>query len=407
MLNVTVVNIRTLIKYLFFITLTSAFIFFMYSTFKLKKDNYESNNSSMQELLNKFGSYKTDKNSNDKQKNNTEKSKFNINILNQTISGISEINNQKSMFSEISYIESKNPLQFLLNSELPVLTSMVRTEDNSKDDNSYANADTNNANSVEHANTNVSTQVIDSGVTNTYTNEYNGVEIKNGTNYTLTDEMLNCNNLNINKSNIIIFHTHTCESYTQTENYSYEESGTFRTTDLNFSVSRVGDILTDQLLSYNYNVIHDKTYHDYPAYSGSYGRSMATVENLLISHPGTDIIIDLHRDAIADTSYAPSVKIGDEVVSQLMFVIGTDGGGLEHPNWQENLKFAISVQKKANELYPGLFRPILLRNSRYNQQLGKAACIIEVGATGNTLEQSMASMKYLALVLNELNKEKN
>lgn len=407
MLNVTVVNIRTLIKYLFFITLTSAFIFFMYSTFKLKKDNYESNNSSMQELLNKFGSYKTDKYSNDMQKNNTEKSKFNINILNQTISGISEINNQKSMFSEISYIESKNPLQFLLNSELPVLTSMVRTEDNSKDDNSYANADTNNTNSVEHANTNVSTQVIDSGVTNTYTNEYNGVEIKNGTNYTLTDEMLNCNNLNINKSNIIIFHTHTCESYTQTENYSYEESGTFRTTDLNFSVSRVGDILTDQLLSYNYNVIHDKTYHDYPAYSGSYGRSMATVENLLISHPGTDIIIDLHRDAIADTSYAPSVKIGDEVVSQLMFVIGTDGGGLEHPNWQENLKFAISVQKKANELYPGLFRPILLRNSRYNQQLGKAACIIEVGATGNTLEQSMASMKYLAFVLNELNKEEN
>ena len=97
-----------------------------------------------------------------------------------------------------------------------------------------------------------------------------------------------------------------------------------------------------------------------------------------------------------------SVKIGDEIVSQLMFVIGTDGGGLEHPNWQQNLKFAIKVQAKANELYPGLFRPILLRNSRYNQQLGRAACIIEVGATGNTLEQSMASMKYLSKVLDEV-----
>ena len=129
---------------------------------------------------------------------------------------------------------------------------------------------------------------------------------------------------------------------------------------------------------------------------------MATVENLLISHPNTDIIIDLHRDAIADTSYAPSIKIGDEVVSQLMFVIGTDGGGLEHPNWQKNLQFAVKVQKKANELYPGLFRPILLRNSRYNQQLGKAACIIEVGATGNTLEQSMVSMKYLARVFSSI-----
>ena len=49
----------------------------------------------------------------------------------------------------------------------------------------------------------------------------------------------------------------------------------------------------------------------------------------------------------------------------------------------------------------GLFKPIILRNSRYNQQLGKAACIIEVGATGNTLEESICSMKYLAKVLNE------
>lgn len=75
---------------------------------------------------------------------------------------------------------------------------------------------------------------------------------------------------------------------------------------------------------------------------------------------------------------------------------------VEHPNWQKNLQFAVKVQKKANELYPGLFRPILLRNSRYNQQLGKAACIIEVGATGNTLEQSMASMKYLARVFSSI-----
>ena len=214
--------------------------------------------------------------------------------------------------------------------------------------------------------------------------------------------MLNVENLDINKTDIMIFHTHTCESYTPTENFQYVASGNFRTIDLNYSVARVGDTLSEQLISYGYNVIHDKTYHDYPAYSGSYGRSMATVENLLLTHPGTDIIIDLHRDAIGDTTYAPSVKIGDEVVSQLMFVIGTNGGGLEHPNWQQNLQFAVKVQQKANELYPGLFRPILMSNSRYNQHLGKAACIIEVGATGNTLEQSMASMKYLAKILDEV-----
>ena len=33
----------------------------------------------------------------------------------------------------------------------------------------------------------------------------------------------------------------------------------------------------------------------------------------------------------------------------------------------------------------GLFKPIILRNSRYNQNLASGACIIEVGATGNTL----------------------
>lgn len=69
-----------------------------------------------------------------------------------------------------------------------------------------------------------------------------------------------------------------------------------------------------------------------------------------------------------------------------------------HKDWQENLKFAIKIQEKANELYPGLFKPIILRNSGYNQELAKGASIIEVGATGNTLDQSLVSMKYLAKV---------
>ena len=77
------------------------------------------------------------------------------------------------------------------------------------------------------------------------------------------------------------------------------------------------------------------------------------------------------------------------------------GGGLEHDNWKSNLQFAIKIQETANELYPGLFKPIVLRNSRYNQHLGKAACIIEVGATGNTLDQCLNSMKYLSSVMNE------
>ena len=78
------------------------------------------------------------------------------------------------------------------------------------------------------------------------------------------------------------------------------------------------------------------------------------------------------------------------------------GGGLQHLNWQQNLKFAVKVQEKANELYPGLFRPIIVRNSRYNQHLSKAANIIEVGATGNTMEECLVSMKYLAKIISEV-----
>ena len=55
-----------------------------------------------------------------------------------------------------------------------------------------------------------------------YDREYNGVKIKNETEFDLTDDILNPNDLDINTSNILIFHTHTCESYTQSENYSYE-----------------------------------------------------------------------------------------------------------------------------------------------------------------------------------------
>lgn len=245
------------------------------------------------------------------------------------------------------------------------------------------------------------TEVDNSGVNPRYTDEYNGVFINNGTNYQLTQEMLTPD-VEVNKNKVVIYHTHTCESYTPTEQYQYTASGNFRTIDLNFSVSRVGDELEKWLSTYGCTVIHDRTYHDYPAYNGSYSRSLVTAQNVLSTNQDADIVIDLHRDAIADETYGPRVKIGDEYVSQLMFVIGTDGANSAHTNWLQNLKFAIKVQQKANELYPGLFKPIILRNSEYNQHVAKAACIIEVGSTGNTLEESMGAMKYLARIIEEM-----
>lgn len=238
-----------------------------------------------------------------------------------------------------------------------------------------------------------------------FTNTYGSVKIRNESKYELTDEMIRPIVDFNNKQDILIFHTHTCESYTPTENTNYVASGNFRTTDLNFSVAHVGETLTKNLKEKGYNVTHDQTYHDYPAYTGSYNRSYATVKKALSGDAWTELVIDLHRDAMGSSStYAPTVKIGEEIAAQLMFVMGTDGGGLEHPNWLNNFKLAVKIQEKANELYPGLFKPIILRNSRYNQNLASGACIIEVGATGNTLEQCDISMKYLSNVLSEVMK---
>ena len=310
---------------------------------------------------------------------------------------------------EVEETKETSGVKFAFASELEVMESI---EDNEIVEENTANTEEQNNNNVSEKNPQnetsngeinrelTVTEVDNSGVNPRYTDEYNGVFINNGTNYQLTQEMLTPD-VEVNKNKVVIYHTHTCESYTPTEQYQYTASGNFRTIDLNFSVSRVGDELEKWLSTYGCTVIHDRTYHDYPAYNGSYSRSLVTAQNVLSTNQDADIVIDLHRDAIADETYGPRVKIGDEYVSQLMFVIGTDGANSAHTNWLQNLKFAIKVQQKANELYPGLFKPIILRNSEYNQHVAKAACIIEVGSTGNTLEESMGAMKYLARILEE------
>jgi len=250
---------------------------------------------------------------------------------------------------------------------------------------------------------NVTTEnVSENNIIPKVTDSYKNVQIDNQSDYNITEEMLIPDVEITNKKNIIIYHTHTCESYTTSPDFEYEMTGNYRTTDLNYSVARVGTELTNYLQNKGFEVTHDTTYHDYPAYSGSYARSLATIQNIMLDKDA-DIVIDLHRDAIGSSNeYAPSIKVNGNKVAQLMFVIGSDGGGLEHPNWNQNLKIAVKIQAKANEMYPGLFRPIIIRNSRYNQHVAKGACIIEVGATGNKLEECILSMQCLANVLEEV-----
>ena len=303
------------------------------------------------------------------------------------------INSEFNMMELVANINNKKDLS---------IKNLINTDDNV--DNSQRDIQNNNnteAIDVNNIPTEVSTEVLPSIIPDKSTYEIFGVKLRSECDYDLEKEITDLN-ANFNKNNILIFHTHTCESYTPTEQYNYESTGNYRTTDLNYSVARVGDELEKYLKEYGFSVIHDKSYHDYPSYNGSYNRSLVTVKKLLENNSNIDVVIDLHRDAIGDNTYAPKVQIGDDCCARIMFVIGTDGGGLSHDGWRNNLKFAMKVVQKGNELYPGFFKPIIVRNSRYNHHLSNAACIIEVGATGNTLEECMNSMKYLAKIYSEV-----
>ena len=382
MFNVTVLRLKDIVKYIICVFVLILLIFSVTNYFSGVKKNTEQVTQKVENVTNQLSSHSL------------------LSCLDATLPVVASIQhneeNEKQKLSENDILKSMLETQISSIDEIQNMAEV--SEDEETENTSQEEQD------IELAKTGETTEVITNNpVTENYNTQYGNVKIKNQTDYELTQEMLTPD-ITIENKNIMIFHTHSFESYTPSELYPYTPTGNFRTTDLNFTVTRVGTELTTQLQQYGYNVIHDTSYHDYPSYNGSYTNSLKTVESLLQTNP-SDIIIDLHRDAIGSRSdYAPTVRIGDEEAAQIMFVIGTNAGGLWHPNWNQNLKFAIKVQEKAEELYPGLFKPIMLTTSRYNQHTGKYANIIEVGATGNTLEQCLTSMKYLAKVMDEIMK---
>ena len=394
MFNVTVLKLKDILKYLSIIILIGIVIISVNKKIGananiINKDDKKENNiiSKIESKIKIFS------------ENNM------LQALDTTIPVISNINEDYKEKKE-NNTNNKSILKQMLETQISSIKGIgdVEKDKNSNQNNETQNKENNQeeANNEEIAEAGTKTEVITKNPISDGSNTQIGnVKIKNQTEYQITEELLS-QDIKIENKNIVLFHTHSCESYTSSEKYPYTPTGNFRTTDLNFTVTRVGTELETYLKKYNYNVIHNTDYHDYPAYNGSYTRSLKTVENILETTP-SDIIIDIHRDAIGSRSdYAPTVKIGNEEAAQLMFVIGTDNGGLWHPNWKENLKFALKIQQKAEEMYPGLFKTMMLTKSRYNQHTGKYASIIEVGATGNTLNQCLVSMKYLAEVMHEV-----
>jgi len=97
---------------------------------------------------------------------------------------------------------------------------------------------------------------------------------------------------------VLIVHTHTTESYTQSPGYEYTPSDTDRTLDKKYNMVRIGEAVKNILSEKGITVYHDTTVNDYPSYNGSYNKSAANVKNYLANYPSIKIVLDIHRDAI-------------------------------------------------------------------------------------------------------------
>lgn len=226
-----------------------------------------------------------------------------------------------------------------------------------------------------------------------------GMRIKNETDYYVDAAELLARGPGISLDaagpQILIIHTHSSEAYTQAGLDRYVPSDTNRTEDTQFNIVRIGDELTEILTDCGLNVIHDRGIYDYPSYTGSYKRSGAAIEQYLESYPTIQIVLDIHRDALGSDGvvYKTMAEEDGSCASQIMLLAGSDDSGLQHPNWQGNLALALYMQNAVVKQNPTLMRPVSLVKERYNQHLSPGSLIIEVGSSGNTLQEALAAIR--------------
>ena len=227
------------------------------------------------------------------------------------------------------------------------------------------------------------------------------VYINNGSDAALDASMLSGDyaaKLGAEGPQVLIIHTHATESYTMPAGAEYEASDTFRTTDTRCNMVRIGDEMAQVLSEAGISVVHDRSLYDYPSYSGAYNRSLASIESYLQKYPSISFVLDVHRDAVQDAN-GNQFKLlcgEDKNAAQLEFVIGSNGGGLSHEQWRENLKLACAVQETLYRDHPTLMRPITVRNSRYNQHKTTGSLLVEVGTAGNSLEEAVNGARLFA-----------
>jgi len=192
---------------------------------------------------------------------------------------------------------------------------------------------------------------------------------------------------------VLIYHTHTHEAYEQTASDPYEAVEVWRTTDNAHSVVKVGEELAAHLKRYGFDVVHDTTDHEARQLSTAYTRSLAT---LMAYEERFDLYIDLHRDAYVDGDPITVTPSGGEEMAPVMLLIGNGNGFDVKPWYAQNLSFARALEARINREAPGLCKPVLVKDGRYNQNIGVFSILVEVGHNRNTLAQACNSVSPLA-----------
>ncbi len=205
---------------------------------------------------------------------------------------------------------------------------------------------------------------------------------------------------------VLIMHTHTTETYMTEDADCYTDAFSPRTRDTEKNMVSVGNIVADKLNAAGIKTLHDTTEHDYPKYTGSYTRAAKTINGYLKKYPSIKIVLDLHRDAVA-SGESDKVKlvteIGGKKAAQVMLVMGSQSGGVTNfPDWQENFKLAVRLQRVLETKYPTLARPISLTSKNYNESLTKGSLLIEFGTDANTVEEAHYSAQMVGDALAEL-----
>ncbi len=237
---------------------------------------------------------------------------------------------------------------------------------------------------------------------------YNSVYMKNtsGISINIKDELLKQLTFKIKKSTepeVLIIHTHATETYMSEERDYYTSTDPSRTTDNQKNVTHIGEIVAGKLKAAGFGVIHDKTQHDYPAYSGSYSRSEVTVKEYLKKYSSIKIVLDIHRDSITlneTDRVKPVAEVKGKNAAQVMLCMGSQSGAVKgHPKWRENLRLALRLQQTMEVMYPGLARPMVLASKLYNQHLSTGSLLLEVGTESNLLSEAEYSAELVGNAL--------